>query len=112
MTVYLLQKPPVPRNLESAVQFGLIHTIIEDENAQVGYAPARIRRLMEKELIHFDVDEDYLVQAGGDPWMLFVAGMVVSSLFPGKPIMTLRWERELDETGRRRGYYVPVNIHG
>lgn len=112
MTVFLLQRPPVPRDLSSAEQFGTLHTVIDDEAAQVGYAPARIRRLMEKEFVKFDADEDFIVQAGGDPWMLFVAGMVVNSLFPGKPVKTLRWEREIGEDGRRRGFYVPVHIHG
>ncbi len=118
-TVFLVQspppyypagKPPVYKDLSSAVQYGRLVNLLED-GVWASLDPKKAAREIEAGLIRFNSDIDYVCFAGGDPVAL---AMTLLTLRNGgfETVRYLTWERERDTDGARtgRGYYRPVVI--
>lgn len=108
--VFLLQSPPLSRDISSASKYGTVMPIFTSEETPSATPLAGQQRLLDA-LTDFNPDLDYVCFAGGDPYVPFLAAAVLWQLGHDSVSM-LRWDRQRDADGRRTGGggYVPVEF--
>jgi len=116
--VYLVQSPPpiyrngtpIHKDLSSAQRYGAIHPVLgEDDHPSITPGPSLSK--VSKVLRDFRPDTDYLCSAGGDPMALALSTLALAS-WNIHEFTLLRWERERETDGTRKGggFYVPITV--
>lgn len=110
--VYIVQRPHRDLDISSALDYGAPKFILEDSRFQPSQQPGVAKKLIYSELEKFNPDEDYLLALGQDWCGIAMAGMALNSLFPGKPIKILRWERRrgANDSNVPQGFYTPSTL--
>lgn len=111
--VLVIQQSYSEKDLSSAARYGTIEFIFPDYRFQPSQRPGMAVTPIEKAIMDFNPDEDYLLSLGGDWVGVMMVGMAMNRHHPGREIRILRWERERDTTGERipgSGFYVPSTI--
>lgn len=119
-TIFICQKPKpgpsgVTYDVGPATEYGAVKFIFDAYENPSTNPEASINKVR-KALENFDVDTDYCVAAGGDPYGLLLMGFVVNEL--QLPIKWLRFERlrtrpapgETSSSRSTSGYYIPVEM--
>lgn len=110
--VFFVQKPGRSEfDMGNINEFGEVAFLLRSNDAP-SLNPGRALALIRDRISDWTPD-DYLVAFGGDPFGIFLTGMVMADQFPGQPVRWLRWNRERDDDGRRtfnRGFYQPLRF--
>lgn len=107
--VFLIQSPSNSNDFSSAVRYGTIMPVLSNGDMPSilpGPCLKKVRESLE------DMQEtDYLLWAGGDPFALILAGIVVAEK-GFKNLKYLRWEKEklLDGSRSKNGFYIPIEM--
>lgn len=115
MTVFVVHKPFHRPNgptydVSSAGEYGDIEFVFNN-NFQPYTDPKRAMDMAWDKLSGFDSDNDYILQAGGDPIAMAIVCMVISRLTGGEARL-LRWDRARDPESKALlgGRYIPISL--
>lgn len=108
-TVYLLQEPTSDKDLSSAAKQGRIVPIISNTERPSNNIPATIDKIA-SHLKYYNPMQDSICFAGGDPVVLFLAGVVLERLGYDE-VTHLVWNRErVDGQKTGSGFYMPKRV--
>lgn len=102
--VWLLQQPPIERDMSSAARYGVIRPILE-ANKRASILPGPCLNDIRLKLKDFK-DGDYVFFAGGDSNVLLLAGIVLAEK-GAKHVRLMRWQKGKDGEG---GTYIPSEV--
>ena len=109
--VIVINQPHQHRNgmiydVTPATKYGDVEFLFTSDMPNPSNAPEEAVRVAHERLANFDIDNDYLVWAGGDPLGMVIASAVLGSYCAG--VKYLRWERARERNGA--GYYSPLYV--
>lgn len=119
--VFGLQKPHNLRNmnLETIGAYGQLVWVVKNSDILASIANEVIMSAFRDVMLPiFDPERDYILTTPFDSHCAYLLGRAVQSTWPNQMISFLRWDRRIDEQGRRirdwngqfEGYYSVVKL--